>query len=130
MTERILTEVQRDRVRLTPQPIPPFPLTTTVQTVFETGDNEDFQINSLWAASLGTGTKDISVYFVPAGDVASGANAIAVNLDVPANGRVALAGGDFPTLRIGPNVAIMAQASANDTINIGGWGDISTGGQP
>ena len=113
-------EQARVQTTKTAQIIPPTPLTTTITTLYTAPDQADFLVERLWIASVAAGAVTYSIYIVPSGGSASVSNAIAYEVSVAAKefGGVS----EQQIFRMLPGDSLQVEASANTSLNFGGWG--------
>jgi hypothetical protein len=121
---RVTTEEAPKLVARRQQPISLTTLTTTAQTLYTASELYDFMIRHLWAANITGGAVTITLYLVADGGSAADSNAICKGYSIAANTTARLdfiAGTEFGSL-MQPGMMLQALASANSSINMGGWG--------
>jgi hypothetical protein len=119
-TPRSRFEIDRPRVRETRRPIPLVTLTTSFQTILTARDDADFFVRHRYVCEWSTAARTVDICLVPPGDTAGTANAIVYLYAITSNAVELVMGGS--ELLVPPEYTLQARASANDSLNIYGWG--------
>ena len=110
---------------LTAKPIEPIQIQSTATTIYTAQTDADFWVVHLWAANVTAASTTYTLYFVPSGGSAGTSNTVIYQRTLGAYSTEVIS----PAInhRIPPGAFIQALCSANDDINIGGWGYDQTG---
>ncbi|NJM13956.1 MAG: hypothetical protein HC889_20820 [Synechococcaceae cyanobacterium SM1_2_3] len=120
LTPRQRQEIESQRPLQTRQEVPLVRAQTTYSTLVTARADAYFKMEGLWAANVDGSARTVSVALVAPAGSPSAANALVFALSVAANTTVELTGAS--KILIPPDYTLQVTASANDMINVYGWG--------
>ena len=125
--QRSRFEIDAPQVLQTRRPIPLLVLTTSYQTVLTARSDADFLVMHLYVCETSNAARTVNVALVPPAGSPSAANALLFTYAIGAYAVEPMIGAI--DLIVPPGHTIQAQASANTSVNIYGWGYDMTGTQ-